>query len=58
MTLNVLREFEPSAKAENGVPVVNPRLNDPTETERVVAHAPEEAMGNQILFKHSILFQL
>ena len=46
MTLNALREFEPTAKVENGVPVVNPRLNDPAETELVIPHAPEEKLGN------------
>ena len=45
LTLNELRKFNPEAKEENGIPVVNPRLNDPTTTTRVVSHAPMEMLG-------------
>lgn len=30
---------------ENGIPVVNPRLNDPTTTIRVIPNAPYEHPG-------------
>ena len=47
-TLNELRKFNPDAEIDNGVPVVNPRLNDPTTNVRVVPNAPEEAIGELI----------
>ena len=48
LTLNELRKFNPDAEIDNGVPVVNPRLNDPTTNVRVVPNAPEEAIGELI----------
>lgn len=45
LTLNELRKFNPNARADNGVPVVNPRLNDPTTSDRVILNAPEEMIG-------------
>ena len=45
LTLNELRKFNPEAKENNGVPVVNPRINDPTISNRVVSHAPSETIG-------------
>lgn len=49
LTLNELRKFEPTARKDNFVPVVNLRLNDPQETERVKQHAPEETLGNPVV---------
>ncbi|KAF6032537.1 hypothetical protein EB796_009138 [Bugula neritina] len=49
LTLNELRKFNPLAEELNGVPVVNPRLNDPTETERVIPHAPEEEINKNFV---------
>jgi len=65
LTLNELRKFNPLAVELNGVPVVNPRLNDRTETERVIPHAPEEEISNiyiihyfslEVLFSYFLLF--
>lgn len=45
ITWNELLKFEDNAPVLNGIPVVNPRLNDPNETERVTMNAPVESIG-------------
>lgn len=45
LTLNELWAFNPAATEENGIPVVNPRLNDPTTNVRVVPNAPLDMIG-------------